>query len=430
MATTFYIRTKKETGTTSVIARYKDVVSDCKQSTGLKVSVEEWNTLYVSNYQKLRKNNRELFQQLDVLEAALNEAGKESGMSNEKMKDIISRVVRKEAKEAAQEKMSESLVEYYKRFLEEAKTGKALTEQGKRFARLTVVHFQQGLNKLEKFMKETKRVINWQDLDLKFHKEYEAFLIGENYSPNTIGTRFKELKALVSRAQLEGVTEVELGRKFKGNNNRTDEDSFALSRAEVQKLTEVKLDYLPIGYTQARDLFLVGIWTAQRVSDYGNIVPENIVTETVKVVENDKIVEKVKRTIVLRQKKTGARVTVPVGTALGKILDKYNGVLPKLSDQKINLFIKEVAKLAKLTDPVEVVSNKGGNKVVSYAPKAERITTHCARRTGCTLMYLSGMDELSIMRVSGHTTSAMLRKYVRADELDALRLLEKYDFFA
>ena len=32
----------------------------------------------------------------------------------------------------------------------------------------------------------------------------------------------------------------------------------------------------------ARDIFLVGVWTAQRVSDYNNLKPENI-----KVVDNN-----------------------------------------------------------------------------------------------------------------------------------------------
>ena len=430
MATTFYIRTTKKSGTTFVIARYKDVDSDCRQSTHLRVNVKDWSTLYSTNYKKFRRENSELFEQLDVLESALNTEGEKNGMTNEKMREIIGRVVKREAKAVADEKMSESFMEYYKRFLEEAKSGRVLTEQGNRYARLTVVHFQQGYNKLLKYQRQNKCSVNWQDLDLKFHKKYSAFLISENYSPNTIGTRFKEIKALVAKAHAEGVTDLELGRSFKGNNNRSDEDSFALSRDDVQKLTDVELKFLPQGFQTARDLFLVGVWTAQRVSDYSSIKPENIETETVKVVEGDRIVTKIKRTIVLRQQKTGARVQIPVGTELGKILDKYNCVLPTISEAQLNKLIKEVAKLAGLTDPVEVVTNKGGFKVTDYKPKAERITSHCARRTGCTLMYLSGMHETDIMKVSGHTTTAMLKKYIRADELAVREKLSKYDFFA
>ena len=40
------------------------------------------------------------------------------------------------------------------------------------------------------------------------------------------------------------------------------------------------------------------------------------------------------------------------------------------------------------------------------------ITTHTARRTGATLMYLAGMDCWDIMKMTGHDSPTNLKKYM------------------
>lgn len=56
--------------------------------------------------------------------------------------------------------------------------------------------------------------------------------------------------------------------------------------------------------------------------------------------------------------------------------------------------------------------------------------THTARRTGATLMYLAGMDIYDIMKITGHTSPAVLKKYIRADELEVVdKIKGKYNYF-
>ena len=70
------------------------------------------------------------------------------------------------------------------------------------------------------------------------------------------------------------------------------------------------------------------------------------------------------------------------------------------------------------------------------APKKEKIEkyklvhTHTARRTGATLMYLAGIDIYDIMKVTGHSSPKMLKKYIKADSLEVVqKLTDKYDYF-
>ena len=198
---------------------------------------------------------------------------------------------------------------------------------------------------------------------------------------------------------------------------------------------------MSLGHSWARDIFMVGVWTAQRVSDYNNISRDDIQSYQMRSIvdipdpENPgKTIAKIEnielKVINIRQKKTGAKVTIPCSPDLLKILEKYDFQLPHLEDQVINKYIKEIAKKAKLTETVEIEETKGGTpKLVKYK-KYELIHTHTARRTGATLMYLSGMDIYDIMKITGHSSPAMLKKYIKADQLEVVdKIMTKYDYF-
>lgn len=132
----------------------------------------------------------------------------------------------------------------------------------------------------------------------------------------------------------------------------------------------------------------------------------------------------------VRQQKTGARVAIPVSTQLREILECYNYQLPHLADQTINEKIKIVGELAGITEPVEIVTTKGGAPKRETFKKYELIMTHTARRTGATLMYLAGMDIYDIMKITGHTSPQVLRKHIHADELQVVEKIKgKYNYF-
>ena len=164
---------------------------------------------------------------------------------------------------------------------------------------------------------------------------------------------------------------------------------------------------------------MVGVYTAQRVSDYNNIARENIVPGP----DGGLVVR-------LRQKKTGAWVTIPVKEELRVILVKYDYRLPHVAEQSINACIKEVAKVAGVDTPVTVETTTGGVSSLCTRPKYELIHTHTARRTGATLMYLAGMDVFNICSVTGHSSISMLKKYIKADDLDRARLISSDAAFA
>ncbi len=181
--------------------------------------------------------------------------------------------------------------------------------------------------------------------------------------------------------------------------------------------------------------------SAQRVSDYNNIHREDIEAYTKRSIvdvpdpenpgKTKPIVQEKEITVInIKQKKTGAKVAIPCSPDLIRILEKYHYDIPHLSDQNINDNIKEIARLAGLTDKVRMTTTKGGRVGEEWVEKYKLVHSHTARRTGATLMYLAGMDIYDIMKITGHSTPAMLKKYIKADELEVVdKIMGKYDYF-
>ena len=66
-------------------------------------------------------------------------------------------------------------------------------------------------------------------------------------------------------------------------------------------------------------------------------------------------------------------------------------------------------------------------KVAGKAPLYVRIQEADLK---VNLMYLAGMDYYDIMRITGHTSPTMLKKYIKADSIDvADKITDKYSYF-
>ncbi len=284
-------------------------------------------------------------------------------------------------------------------------------------------------------------------MDKSFFDQYTHFLChrriatgkykgAEGCSQNTIALRVNEIKSILRRAHEEdGITASTAYLNKAIRIRDVDVDSVVLSRKELEAMESVDLSAYPASYAWARDIFMVGVWTAQRVSDYNQIAPEDIkhyrrsleVTDargrrTSDVVEGTYIS--------IRQKKTGKLVSVPVNGQLQQILDRYGNRLPHLWTHRINCCIKQIARLAGITEKVKVTSIRGGKTSCMYVEKCELIHSHTARKTGATLMYNEGVDVYDIMAITGHSSVEMLKKYVKADSGDtACRIAAKYRYF-
>ena len=106
------------------------------------------------------------------------------------------------------------------------------------------------------------------------------------------------------------------------------------------------------------------------------------------------------------------------------LFEKYGssaGKLPRApSNQRFNDYIKEAAEAAEL-------KKKGRLTKDPSLPLHECISSHTARRSFATNLYLSGFPVLDKMKITGHATEKAFLKYLKVSKRDtAKRLNEHY----
>ena len=164
-----------------------------------------------------------------------------------------------------------------------------------------------------------------------------------------------------------------------------------------------------------RDLFVIGCLTALRYSDYSTLTKDNL--------QNGYIVK--------RTKKTNVDVKVPAHDYVKEIFAKYGGNIPNgLCIQYVNKYLKVIMKEIGLNDPITFSYTKGGKLITVTREKWELISSHTARRSAATNMYLTGrMKTFEIMKLTGHKTEQNFFRYIRLTSEDTARSISGDNFW-
>ena len=164
-----------------------------------------------------------------------------------------------------------------------------------------------------------------------------------------------------------------------------------------------------------RDLFVVGCLTALRYSDYSTLTEDNLQGNY----------------IVKRTKKTNVDVKVPAHDYVLEIFAKYNGCIPGgLCIQYFNKYLKVIMREIGLNDKITYSFTQGGKLQTVTREKWELISSHTARRSAATNMYLTGrMKTLEIMKLTGHRTEQNFFRYIRLTGDDMARAISGDMYF-
>lgn len=164
-----------------------------------------------------------------------------------------------------------------------------------------------------------------------------------------------------------------------------------------------------------RDLFVIGCLTALRYSDYSTLTKDNF--------QNGYIVK--------RTKKTNVDVKVPAHDYVKEIFAKYNGNIPGgLCIQYFNKYLKVIMKEIGLNDLITYSYTQGGQLKTVTREKWELISSHTARRSAATNMYLTGrMKTFEIMKLTGHRSEQNFFRYIRLTGDDTARSISGDIFF-
>lgn len=305
-------------------------------------------------------------------------------------------------------------------FIKEIESGQRLYNHNNRTERYkpgTIRNYKGFQEQFNLFQTDKGKKFNFDDITIDLYDQLVVFFNEKSYSPNTIGRHIKNLKVIMRIARDQGLhSNTEIDRK-KFKSMKVSVQDIYLTEAELSRMYELDLSEMS-ELDLARDIFLIGCYTAQRYSDYSRIRKENVrqLNDGTKVID-------------IIQTKTGEQVLIPIRPELKFLLEKYDYDLPRTHEQKVNQRIKIVGEKAKITTPIirEVV--KGGLKVTTTVPKNKLIKTHTARRTGCTNMFNAGVPTLSIMKISGHKTEREFLSYIKITKEQTAQTLNAHPYF-
>ena len=251
--------------------------------------------------------------------------------------------------------------------------------------------------------------IDWQDVDSAFFFELKRKMAKAKLSINSQANYAGVLKSVMKdgyRLKYHECTDYEDFRI-----RRELPDTIYLTEDELQKLWDVHLE---IGTEiKARDLFLLGVYTAARYSDCVTFTKRNIVGNKFRYT----------------QKKTGQSVVMPLSPKVKLLLQRNGWAAPQLALPNYDRSIKSAAMKAGIITPTEVTRTVGARHKTESAPKCDFIGSHTARRTGCTLLYKSGVPLKVCMYLSGHTSESNFLRYIRITKEEGADMLAKLDFF-
>ena len=468
----FYILKKdenKEKATLFVRVQAPNRKIDVQFTTRIQVGVAEWKAAVADedSLARHRKQNSKLHDKLGRIEVMLEREMSAPQFDRQRIKSEILAIsdpnkykiqrAQEEAEEKAkmeaehirqeQERLIQEGIEaekakiwnYLSRFCADIKSGKRLNGND-RYSAGTVKSWHSFMRLYGDFDK--KHQYTWEMVNREFTARFLAYMEKHNYMITAQNKYLVTFRALVGYAYTDGVHDNNRATQCFSKKKIDEKDKAAeiyLTSAELQALYEMPLTGLQ------RDIFLVGCYTCQRVSDYNNISPDSFTTTA-------------KSTPIIRltQQKTHTVVKIPImNPNLQAICEKYGYNMPSVVDVILNRYIKEILKELSETVPSLAVKVRtkltmkqrkqedDGRIIVERNSKGEVmmpryncVTTHTARRSGITNMYLTHKYTiLQMMHVSGHKTQKTFMDYIKlssdeiADEIDAIANQTRMDVF-
>ncbi len=306
-----------------------------------------------------------------------------------------------------------TLMEFVEKFIKDSET-RNNDKTGKPVSKVTIRVYKRCLELLKEFQKVSRKRIDFDSFDLDFYHDFTAHLTKEhNFSHNTVGKHIKSLKTFLNSATESGLNTnlAYKSKRFKALTEKS--ESIYLNENEINELMELDLSN-NLRLEKVRDLFIVGCWTGLRFSDFSRIEKKNI---------RDGFIE-------IETQKTAHKVVIPIHSTVLKIMKKYgkqypNSLPPAVSNQKMNQYLKEVAKkVNSFNSTISTTITKGGLKVTTNNKKFDLITTHTARRSFATNLYLDNVPAFNIMQITGHKTEKAFLTYIKITPNESAKILQ------
>lgn len=265
-----------------------------------------------------------------------------------------------------------------------------------KFSKTTKTTVKISIDQFMQYLDKTaQRSLEIKELTQEIIENYSKYLLDKRrLSDSTLNKRMKHLNWFLKSIKFQATI---VPRKLKKK------AIIALTIAELRALEAVDVtkhkDKESHEYLQrAKDMFLLGCYSALRISDLKRINRAN---------SSDGF-------ITLTTQKNNELFKMPIVSQAQIILDKYEGKAPKISEQEVNRSIKRVCELAKINKLIEIEGTRGGKVFRKTVSKYEIITSHIAGKTFITnAKALWDLDPAEIAGIVRKDLKTMLNHYFK-----------------
>ena len=270
----------------------------------------------------------------------------------------------------------------------------------------------------EKFAAVKNHLMNFRDgltfdfFDEKGLNDYVTYLRDVKEMRNsTIGKQLSFLKWFLRWAFKKGLHQNNAYDSYKPKLKSTQKKIIFLTWEELNKLREFEIPAAKQALDRVRDVFLFQCFTGLRYSDVFNLRRSDIKGDHIEV------------TTV----KTSDSLIIELNKHSKAILDKYkdvafedNKVLPVITNQKMNDYLKELAELAGIDEPIRQTYYRGNERIDEVTPKYALLGTHAGRRTFICNALALGIPSQVVMKWTGHSDYKAMKPYIDiADDIKA-----------
>ncbi len=261
------------------------------------------------------------------------------------------------------------------------------------FAEGTIERYETSYKHTRDFIrhKYKKDDLPLEELNHQFIRDYELYLKTERKCNHNSATKYlKNFKKIVRIALANRWLENDPFASIKFKLKPVD----AIFLTEQELETIMKKDFSIERIAQVRDIFLFCCFTGLAFSDVKGLKKEHLSRDS----DGSLWIHK-------KRRKTNQMSTIFVIEAAWRILEKYKNhpmvqdkdiLLPVLSNQKMNSYLKEITDLCSIDKP---------------------ISTHTARHTFATTVALSNNIPIEVVsKTLGHSSIKMTQRYARTTE--------------
>ena len=257
------------------------------------------------------------------------------------------------------------------------------------------------------FDKAKSSDILFDTLDWNFREKFYRYCLDCGLSTSYTQAKLKHLAQFINEGRKRGhhSNSISIESGFQDVKQVAKQLPVTLTLEELNRLASLEL----FGQDEkVRDLFLIGVFTGQRYSDFASIKPNQVKGGGV----------------FFRQQKTGSLVEIDldmfgglVPQSLGDLLAKYGNQSPTLTRGAngsviFNRSIKFLCRRAGITAKIEWITTNGGKVKTEMLEKWQVVSSHTCRRSFATLWAKMGLPLADIASATGHTTEKQLMDYI------------------